>query len=119
MLNSTYHLHQAKEISLTEFRKVISQTLNSDQLQIINVKKGKKKIIVDLSLFENMYQAYQNEQWQKGLEQLQDSLATQVINEIGHSEYERINNLTNLDEVLEASARLMNQKSTEYASKHN
>jgi UDP-galactopyranose mutase len=119
MLNSTHHLHQAGEISLTEFRKVISQTLNSDQLQIINVKKGKKKVIVDLSVFENMYQAYQNEQWQKNLEQLQDSLATQVISEIGQSEYERINSLSDLDEVVESSRRLMNQKSTKYATKHH
>ena len=64
MLNS---ITQAKEISLTDFRKVISQTLNSDQMQIVNVKKGKKKVILDLSLFEDMYHAYQNQQWQSNL----------------------------------------------------
>ncbi len=51
MLNSIF---QAQEISLTDFRKVISETLNSDQMQIVNVKKGKKKVILDLSLFEDI-----------------------------------------------------------------
>lgn len=39
MLNS---IMQAKEISLTDFRKVISETLNSNEVQVVYVKKGKK-----------------------------------------------------------------------------
>jgi peptidyl-tRNA hydrolase len=112
---------QAKTISLTDFRKVISQTLNSEQLQIVSVKKGKKKVIVDLSLFEDMYQAYQHQQWQQNLEQLQDTLTPQVINDIGQEQYERINQLTDLDEVVATSSKLMNtkDKTSKYGTKHS
>lgn len=105
MLNSLTHI---KEISLTDFRKVISETLNSEEIQVVNVKKGKKKVILDLSMFEDMYRAYQNQQWQSNLSQLQDSLAPQVINEIGQSEYDCINSLTDLDEVVAQGMRLKN-----------
>jgi hypothetical protein len=107
MLNS---ISEAKEISLTDFRKVISETLNSDEMQIVNVKKGKKKVILDLSMFEDMYRAYQNLQWQSNLSKLQDTLAPQVIDEIGQSQYDRINSLTDLDEVVAAGMRLKNDK---------
>jgi UDP-galactopyranose mutase len=113
MLNS---ITQAKEISLTDFRKVISETLNSDEMQIVNVKKGKKKVILDLSLFEDMYRAYQNQQWQSDLNKLQDNLAPQVINEIGRAEYDRINNLTDLDEVVAEGTKLRNKP---YATLHS
>lgn len=112
---------QAETISLTDFRKVISKTLNSDQLQIVSVKKGKKKVIIDLSLFEDMYRVWQNQQWQQNLEQLQDTLAPQVINDIGKKEYEHINQLTDLDAVVASGARLMNTKDkpNEYGAAHN
>ncbi len=113
MLNS---ITQTKEISLTDFRKVISETLNSSEMQIVNVKKGKKKVILDLSLFEDMYRAYQTLQWQSDLNKIQDSLAPQVINEIGRAEYDRINNLTDLDEVVAEGTKLRNKP---YASLHS
>ncbi|OKH31388.1 hypothetical protein NIES2101_41500, partial [Calothrix sp. HK-06] len=79
------------------------------------------KVIVDLSLFEDMYRAYQNQQWQQNLEQLQDTLAPQVINDIGNEQYERINQLTDLNEVVASSTKLMNttEKQSEYGAKHN
>lgn len=107
---------QVTEISLTDFRKVISKTLNSDQMQIVNVKNGRKKVIVDLSLFEDMYRAYQNQEWQDNLNQLQESLAPQVIKEIGQNEYDRVNNLTDLDEIVANGVKLKNNN---YASCNN
>ncbi len=53
-----------------------------------------------------MYHAYQTQQWQSNLNQLQDSLAPQVINEIGQTEYDHINSLTDLDEVVAQGIRL-------------